>query len=666
MFVRLRQSGVKAVLDVLHQILDQELESASDQTFALLLETSCQLLEQFRQDPWSAEGYEMLKRLSPRQASTLFDAMMRGTFPDGNPDDESLTEPAIILLAGLMSASGAHANALGFLDALIARQDRQSLRYARWFAQCRAIGCSDRISDYWPTMPDVTGSPDELAAALKDEPLDIGTRRAFVRALAEKRIALGALDELSIGLSLPVDEHAKMGLAQDLAVLASFLLAQGDNTLLAKQRLHWGLAAYPAVAKEAADYFDATVQVGKLPFLDEATASRIRSFFLVSAGYAATVAVPTGRQLSPYPTKNGKPHVDTVWLEITNFCNQKCGFCPDPFREEARNWLPLDQVKGLIDDLAENVSVGSMQLNAYGEPLLHPHIGEILQYIKDRKLPWPTFFTTHGLTLVEKKLKQLSNNYPNGIAVSLHNDSQESYAATRSAKIGDYETLVSRVTDLLRQMVSEQASSHLRLYQMVCNGYEAKEVDAKVRQAFPDSPERMLKHIRSWERIAADIVLKLPAEVRAEAIVNSEARIETAFRVKLHDERNYVPILRWKAKSGELHEAFISTRPVGTYANLLLEYDPRWKVKREVVNKYTCGFTKTPSLAIFASGRLGVCCLDLNSTATFGSLSDFANLKEALTSPAAMRMFAELANGVATNRGCQICLASGSQLCNVG
>ena len=54
------------------------------------------------------------------------------------------------------------------------------------------------------------------------------------------------------------------------------------------------------------------------------------------------------------------------------------------------------------------------------------------------------------MTLVEKKLKQLSHNYPSGIAISLHNDSQESYAATRSAKIGDYDTLVSRFQLALR------------------------------------------------------------------------------------------------------------------------------------------------------------------------------------------------------------------------
>ncbi|WP_315831757.1 hypothetical protein [Bradyrhizobium prioriisuperbiae] len=239
-------------------------------------------------------------------------------------------------------------------------------------------------------------------------------------------------------------------------------------------------------------------------------------------------------------------------------------------------------------------------------------------------------------------------------------------AATRSAKIGDYDTLVARVRALLRQMVFERAESHLRLYQMVCNGAEAKEVNVKVRNAFPGTPERMLEHVRLWERIAAEIAASAPPDAEARSVVNTEAVVEAAFFNASHGEGIYLPILYWKDTQGQLQCAFISPRPLGTYANLLLEYDPDWTVERKVVNRNACGFTATPSLAIFATGRLGICCLDLNSTATFGKLSDYGSLREALTSREALQMFAELSNGVASSRGCQICMGTGKQLCAPG
>lgn len=654
----LRRVGIRTALEALDRCIHQGLLPSSEAFVPVLIELWTQLLAQFNRDARSSEGYAVLDQLGPDLAQPLFHTLMQGIFPNGIPDLANLNDSAVVVLGGLLSASGEHANAVGFLGELAGQRQRPGLQYALWRAQCRGAGCSQRIMDYWPPAPPL--------AALDQNPLDVAIRRARARSLIERDLFADGVNDLAIGLSLPIEDDAKSGLATDLAVVAAYLFARGEGNVIEQQRVQWALAAYPALALLAVEFIDAALGRGGLPFLDEGAARRVKQFFQVCAGeLVATALAPSARLRTPYPTRNGKPHMDTVWLEITNFCNQKCSFCPDPFREAARSWLPLDQVKKLIDELADTLSVGSMQLNAYGEPLLHPHIAEILAYIREKQLPWPTFFTSHGMTLVDKKLKQLSHNYPAGIAISLHNDSQQSYEATRSAKIGDYDTLVSRVTNLVRQMVFERASSHLRLYQMVCNGNEAQQVDVKTRDAFPDSPERMLLHVRKWESIAAEIVASVPPGVRADAPVNSEASVAEAFHNASHGDGNHLPIIRWLDQNGRWQQVFMSARPVGTYANLLLEYDPKWKVKREVVNRYTCSFTRMPSLAIFATGRLGICCLDLNSTATFGSLSDFGSLREAVESPAAMRMFAELSNGVATSAGCQICLASDGRLCRI-
>jgi hypothetical protein len=115
--------------------------------------------------------------------------------------------------------------------------------------------------------------------------------------------------------------------------------------------------------------------------------------------------------------------------------------------------------------------------------------------------------------------------------------------------------------------------------------------------------------------------------------------------------------------AGHRQQAFMSARPIETYANLLNEYHPDWEVERGLVNADHCRFLDDPSLTIFASGRLGFCCLDLNNTASFGSLSDYGSLAEAIVSPEARRMAGELMNGVAVSAGCQICLSSGVKRC---
>jgi uncharacterized radical SAM superfamily Fe-S cluster-containing enzyme len=665
----LRECGIKAAAEVLDRFQSDSISTVDESLLPVLSEIVSLLLAEFRNDGKSPEAYLALKPMKPVVARTAFDLLMQAMFPDGSPDLAKLNEAAILCLGGLLSAANAHENALGFLNEVNRKRNSEALRHAHWVARCRAMGCPENIGAYWlsPCLSDEI-SFDELCLALERTPLDVRLRRATVRHLVEAGKIGAGLDALAVGLTLPIADGEKFAFAEDLVVLVLFLLAQGRGVLLERRRLQWALAAYPMIADRSVALISESARLSILSFLDKESAHRAKAYFLACAGRVGENwggASGSKRVLSPFPTRNGKPHVDIVWLEITNFCNQKCKFCPDPFREASRNWLPLEEIKRLIDELARTVSVGSMQLNAYGEPLLHPNIEEILAYIRRRRLPWPTFFTSHGLTLVEKKLKQLSHNYPSGIAISLHNDSQDSYAATRSHKIGDYATLVERVTSLLRQMAFERAASHLRLYQMVCNGAEDKEVDAGVRSAFPSTPERMMAHVRAWENIAAEIAAAAPSDAQAEALINSNSAIADAFDKASHGDGNHLPILGWLDENGNRQQAFMSPRPVGTYANLLLEYDPRWAVERRVVNRNTCSFTKNPSLAIFATGRLGICCLDLNSTATFGAISDFKSLHDALTSPQAVRMFAELSNGIATSRGCQICLGTGRQLCDI-
>ncbi len=624
---------------------------------SLLARAVALLSEAFRADTRSPAAYAAMEAIPSGVAALMFDLMLDGIYGDGPRDVTTLNEVGLLTLVGLLSSAQAHEQAATLLVQAREHGASPGLARAAWVARCRWADCLHDLAAH--LVPAELGFADKAAALARIDAagLDMAAHRARLRfALADNDMA--AADQAAgVALSIPLGDGDKMDLVPELALMAARLAATGELSRLGGDHLRWAFAAAPSVTGATADLLTQQSAGGAIAFLDPAEAEDavrlLRSFVAPSAVPAVTA----------YPMRDGKPHVDTVWLEITNHCNQKCTFCPDMFREDARTWLPLQQVKDLIDQLADTVSVGSMQLNAYGEPLLHPNIAEILTHIRERKLPFPTFFTTHGMTLVEKKLKQLSGNYPSGIAVSLHNDSQESYEATRSHKIGDYATLVARVTALMRQMADERAPSHVRLYQMVSNGAVDLRVDEMTRSAFPETPERMLNHVRKWEAIAANIAEALGEETQVRAYANSQDAIYRAFLEADQGDRNHLPILSWLDVHGQVQYVFMSARPVGTYANLLLEYDPRWAVERRLVSAYRCGFTAAPSLAIFATGQLGMCCLDLNSTATFGALSDFDSLHAALTSRQALQMFAQLSNGVSTSRGCQICLGGPERHC---
>ncbi|WP_448661251.1 radical SAM protein [Sphingomonas sp. CJ20] len=648
---QLRMGGV-AILPEILACLDDAIRNDADEVEPALATAIGTLLDAFESDPRSPLAYAALKRMPQEHAAALAGVMIRLAF-SYNADLAALTEGQFIGLVGLLSAGGEHERAAIVLSEARDTRPSPAIRHAAWLARCRWAGCDPDVGAHWPGGPiRPAGAEAETAARAQIDraPLTLDAHRLIARQLLLRDSPVEGLEALATALALPFDPAAKHECAGELAMALAVLTARDQASVLRTSRIAWTLAMNAPVAHAAADLLGKWNAAGTLPFLDAEEVALLQD------------RLRTIQAVTAYPVRDGKPHVETVWLEITNFCNQKCTFCPDMFREDARAWLPLDRVKAIIDELAESVSVGSMQLNAYGEPLLHPNIAEILAYLREKRLPWPTFFTTHGLTLVDKKLKQLSQNYPQGIAVSLHNDSQESYAATRSAKIGDYATLVTRVSALMRQMATERAPSHLRLYQITANEAADARVDQATRDAFADTPERLIANVRRWEAIAADIAAALPG---VEAHVNSDAAITRAFHSKHGDgDGELLWLLHWDDVNGARQSAFLSARPLDSYAQLLLEHDPNWSVERKLLSTSRCHFTKKPSLAIFATGRLGMCCLDLNSTATFGSLDDFGgSINAALMSPQATTMFAELSNGVATSTGCQICLGSPTRRC---
>ncbi len=103
-----------------------------------------------------------------------------------------------------------------------------------------------------------------------------------------------------------------------------------------------------------------------------------------------------------------------VYIEITNVCNLDCSFCPRSerqldFMSSTTFQLVLDQVKPYTDYLYFHVK---------GEPLLHPQIGEFLDFsnAKDFKVN----ITTNGTLISDVKEKLIGHPALRQINFSLH------------------------------------------------------------------------------------------------------------------------------------------------------------------------------------------------------------------------------------------------------
>jgi len=357
----------------------------------------------------------------------------------------------------------------------------------------------------------------------------------------------------------------------------------------------------------------------------------------------------------PYPLgQNGRPHINTVWIEATNHCNQKCSFCPDPKRESPRELTDLEKFKKRARDLHTSFDIGYWQLNAYGEPLLHPNLGEMIHFLRSElQSPAPVYFTTHGLTLTQPRIKKLLKALPNEVMISLHNDSEDSYAISRSEKIGDYQLLTDRVFDFCSALMEDSCPCSVRLSVLVNNAYASRQVGQDILNAFSDNPERFIALVSYWQERLRSWANQNHVQIGFPPL--DKGQIAEIFNNASHGPDNIIVIAQWQTPSGP-KSIFISPRPVGTYANLVpFQHDPD-SVIGFVAASFGCGFTREPSLTIFANGRLGICCLDLETTASFGHADDEDTLQKSLKSEACNTMFANLAFGISDCGGCLICL----------
>lgn len=92
-----------------------------------------------------------------------------------------------------------------------------------------------------------------------------------------------------------------------------------------------------------------------------------------------------------------------AYIEITNSCNLNCSFCPKTTRE--KKFLEVDEYKKIINEIKPYVNF--LYLHLMGEPLLHPHLDEILKVSYDNSMK--INITTNG-TLIKNKLDDIINN----------------------------------------------------------------------------------------------------------------------------------------------------------------------------------------------------------------------------------------------------------------
>jgi len=103
--------------------------------------------------------------------------------------------------------------------------------------------------------------------------------------------------------------------------------------------------------------------------------------------------IANGRDLRPM--KIAAREVPHAVLESNYNCNRQCTHCYNRFRDIVK---PLEQIKAEIDQAMAKRNLETISILG-GEPTLHPHLAEIVRYIKSRNLVCQIL--TNGVVLLK-------------------------------------------------------------------------------------------------------------------------------------------------------------------------------------------------------------------------------------------------------------------------
>lgn len=104
-------------------------------------------------------------------------------------------------------------------------------------------------------------------------------------------------------------------------------------------------------------------------------------------------------------------------VEIANYCNLKCPYCPHPLQTRDRGFMKFTTFKKVVN-LAKLCNQNMIYLHNFGEPLLHPDICGFLEYAKSQDVDCS--FYTNGILLDSSKLRDLYTAGLKHISISNH------------------------------------------------------------------------------------------------------------------------------------------------------------------------------------------------------------------------------------------------------
>ena len=313
-------------------------------------------------------------------------------------------------------------------------------------------------------------------------------------------------------------------------------------------------------------------------------------------------------------SKNLLENARMVFLEVTNYCNFRCNFCPQGISKRPPEHMDTELAKNLIKQLYEAGYENNLYFHLLGGPLLHPDIFEIVEFAAKR-IPRAILFT-NGSLLTKNNIESIFDACPYELMISMQLVDEQSFKLRCSSM--SWNRYISGIRNAVQYKLTHNTPTLLRM----SVGMRKEDSIYPQDDYFP--------------RVS-------PSSLRAN-MLELFSDIPSLDSQQVQELLNSVEI---PFKGGHLELALgvsVSIKPMGNWRRIYRD---------EKVEKGSCPHVGK-EFGILSNGNIVLCHLDYDGKTTFANVRD-GELKYILHNPKIQQVITQFSTKGIVPKNCQYC-----------
>ncbi len=192
--------------------------------------------------------------------------------------------------------------------------------------------------------------------------------------------------------------------------------------------------------------------------------------------------------------------IKILFMELTNFCNLQCAFCPDNIMTRPRGKMDFEFVKKLLDEISEHYPQATIVPSLMGEPLSYPHIFDFLELTKKKNLK--VYLITNAILLKKDDvLNKVLQSELDTLALSYQTPDENSFQL-RNAKNLSFEEYKEIIQKVIEKKIVLGSTLKIEIFVLDTSSCNVRGISVI------DTPRQMVDVISSWQEFGEGLAKK--------------------------------------------------------------------------------------------------------------------------------------------------------------